>query len=353
MSRTNFDVAALRSLLAGMELGSFARAADRVGRSTSAISAQIKKLEEQAGTALFRKSGRGLALTAAGEAMLGYARRLVDLERRSRGGGARRDLAGGIRLGLQEEFGEGLLPDVLGRFTRAHPKVRIEAVVARNAELLARIDAGRLDLALIWADGGLGLPESEHPGLRTGPARGGAHRRTAHVLGRLRDGADDLGAGRAAAPDRLRPPMPVPRRSHGCAGSRRHSMAPGVLEPEPRRAVGRRRCGPGADRAVLLRPARPTRAVPAGEAGLPRLPSLPLVMLRAAPTMPPEVERLADILLASVRGACRPVVVAMPARPAKHRAQQHANPERHADGAHRLLVRRTRSRTPGRAASCG
>ena len=69
MSLLNFDIAFLRSYVAGIELGSFARAADKVGRSTSAVSAQLKKLEEQAGMPLFRKDGRGLALTPAGEVL--------------------------------------------------------------------------------------------------------------------------------------------------------------------------------------------------------------------------------------------------------------------------------------------
>jgi DNA-binding transcriptional LysR family regulator len=67
MRRTNFDMDALRSFCEGVDLGSFAKAADRLGRSTSAISMQMKKLEGQAGTDLLRKSGRGLELTAAGE----------------------------------------------------------------------------------------------------------------------------------------------------------------------------------------------------------------------------------------------------------------------------------------------
>ena len=75
----NFDVAALRSLVAGVDLGSFAKAAGRVARSSSAVSAQIRKLEEQAGTPLFVKAGRGLALTDAGDAMLRYARRMIEL----------------------------------------------------------------------------------------------------------------------------------------------------------------------------------------------------------------------------------------------------------------------------------
>src|ERR1700754_3925155 len=140
MRKIIFDLDVLRSFVTGIELGSFARAADRLGRSTSAVSAQLKKLEEQAGTPIFRKAGRGLALTEAGETMLGYARRLLDLNDEAAAAVQGVELEGWVRLGLQEDFGERLLPEVLGRFARAHPKVRIEARVARNAELLERID---------------------------------------------------------------------------------------------------------------------------------------------------------------------------------------------------------------------
>lgn len=154
MPRINFDLDVLRSFASGIELGSFAKAADRLGRSTSAVSAQLKKLEDQAGTPLLRKSGRGLVLTDAGEVMLGYARRLLELNDEAATAIRGIELQGAIRLGLQEDFGETLLPDVLGRFARAHPNVRIEAQIARNADLLQRIDGGRLDLALAWEAGG-------------------------------------------------------------------------------------------------------------------------------------------------------------------------------------------------------
>ncbi|TES62674.1 LysR family transcriptional regulator, partial [Burkholderia cepacia] len=150
LARPNFDVAALRSLVAGVDLGSFAKAADRVARSSSAVSAQIRKLEEQAGTPLFVKSGRGLALTDAGDAMLRYARRMIELNDEAAAAVRGVNLDGWVRVGLQEDFGEAILPDVLGRFARAHPKVRIEARVARNADLLDRLDANQLDLALVW-----------------------------------------------------------------------------------------------------------------------------------------------------------------------------------------------------------
>ena len=119
LAQPNFDIAALRSLVAGVDLGSFAKAADRVARSTSAVSAQIRKLEEQAGTPLFVKAGRGLALTDAGEAMLRYARRIVELNDEAAAALRGVNLDGRVRVGLQEDFGEAILPDVLGRFAGA------------------------------------------------------------------------------------------------------------------------------------------------------------------------------------------------------------------------------------------
>lgn len=153
MRRVTFDLDVLRSFASGIELGSFAKAADRLGRSTSAVSAQLKKLEEQAGTALLRRAGRGMALTDAGEVMLAYARRLLEVNDQAAAAIRGSELAGRVRLGLQEDFGETLLPDVLGRFARAHPQVCIEARIARNAELRRQLDAGRLDLTLAWETG--------------------------------------------------------------------------------------------------------------------------------------------------------------------------------------------------------
>jgi DNA-binding transcriptional LysR family regulator len=144
-----------------MELGSFAKAADRLGRSTSAVSAQLKKLEEQAATPIFRKSGRGLALTEAGETMLGYARRLIELNDEATSAIHDVELEGWVRLGLQEDFGEAVLPEVLGRFARTHPKVKIEARIARSHELAERITSGSLDIALAWHNGAT-LPYSRH-----------------------------------------------------------------------------------------------------------------------------------------------------------------------------------------------
>ncbi|SMC19086.1 DNA-binding transcriptional regulator, LysR family [Andreprevotia lacus DSM 23236] len=157
MRRIQFDLDVLRSFVCGVELGSFAQAADRLGRSTSAISAQLKKLEEQVGAPVLRKSGRGLALTPAGEVMLAYARRLLALNDEAADAVRGVELAGQVRIGLQEDFAEHLLTRLLGRFARAHPQVHVEVSIGRNHELLAQQRAGKLDLALAW-DSGSDLP---------------------------------------------------------------------------------------------------------------------------------------------------------------------------------------------------
>jgi DNA-binding transcriptional LysR family regulator len=155
MGRLTFDLDVLRSFTLGIELGSFARAADRLGRSTSAVSAQLKKLEEQVGAPVVRKAGRGVALTPIGETVLAYARRLLELNDEAAGAIRGAELAGTVRIGLQQDFGEDMLADILGDFARAHPNVHIEAQTARNRELIDGIVAGRLDLALAWGKGEL------------------------------------------------------------------------------------------------------------------------------------------------------------------------------------------------------
>jgi DNA-binding transcriptional LysR family regulator len=152
-SRTNLDMDVLRTFATAFELGSFARAADRLGRSQSAVSTQLRRLEEQVGQDLVQKSGRGLVLTTAGEAMFSYAKRILDLNDEAvetvRGG----EVEGWVRFGMPQDFAETWLPAVLARFTRAHPKVRVEVRAERNAHLGEQMRKGELDLALGWGSG--------------------------------------------------------------------------------------------------------------------------------------------------------------------------------------------------------
>lgn len=152
MSRINLDLDVLRTLVAAEELGGFNRAADQVGRSQSAVSHQIRRLEEQLGEALYRKSGRGLALTEAGDVMLAYARRMLALNDDAVAAVRGVAVEGTVRFGLPGDLAETWLSTTLGRFRRAHPAILIEAVVDRNAVLLDKLDKGQLDLALAFGD---------------------------------------------------------------------------------------------------------------------------------------------------------------------------------------------------------
>ncbi len=147
----NLDMDVLRTFVTGVSLGSFAKAADRLGRSPSAISLQLRKLEEQTGQTLFQKQGRGLALTEAGDILIGYARRILDVndEARSAMTGLSA-MQGWVRIGLPQDFAETWFPGLLGRFARAHPKVRVEARVDRGSALAEAVQRGDLDLALTW-----------------------------------------------------------------------------------------------------------------------------------------------------------------------------------------------------------
>ncbi|EDT04791.1 LysR substrate-binding domain-containing protein [Burkholderia ambifaria] len=329
LARPNFDVAALRSLVAGVDLGSFAKAADRVARSSSAVSAQIRKLEEQAGTPLFVKAGRGLALTDAGDAMLRYARRMIELNDEAAAAVRGVNLDGWVRVGLQEDFGEAILPDVLGRFARAHPKVRIEARVARNAELLERLDANQLDLALVWGDpasatlvsragidsdaiaqvpmqwiaavgaGGFGMPDGGGP------------------VDAADDGDASLRVMRASGE-----PLPLvvfdrPCRFFGAATDAldRAGVPWRVAFTTPSLAGLWAAAAAGLGLTVRSHYGLPAsvRVFDAASFGLPELPSLPLMLLRRTSSATPTVERLARIVTQAVRDATQAEVAMLAA----------------------------------------
>jgi DNA-binding transcriptional LysR family regulator len=152
MNHPNLDMDALRTLATGLELGSFAKAAERLCRSPSAISAQLRKLEDQLGVPLVQKSGRGLVATEAGESLLGYARRILELNDEAVGAVRGAEMEGWVRVGLPQDFADAWLPPMLGRFARAHPRVRVEACAERNTVMRERLAAGTLDFALIWGE---------------------------------------------------------------------------------------------------------------------------------------------------------------------------------------------------------
>ena len=108
-----FDIDALRAVVAGIDQQSFARAAVQLGRSQSAISMQLKKLEQQAGTQLFVRKGRGLVPTEAGEALVHYARRIIALNDEAALALGASVTSATVRLGLPQDFFEDVMPATL------------------------------------------------------------------------------------------------------------------------------------------------------------------------------------------------------------------------------------------------
>jgi DNA-binding transcriptional LysR family regulator len=160
MSLPNLDMDAMRTLVAVLQLGSLSRAAERVGRSQSAVSQQMRKLEMQLGQPLFRKQGRGVALTEVGDLVHSYARRILDLNDETVHAVSGASLAGAVRFGLPGDFAESWLPAALGQFKATHPAVRVDVAVDRNGALLEQLDRGELDVVL--AMGYAHRPDAEH-----------------------------------------------------------------------------------------------------------------------------------------------------------------------------------------------
>lgn len=287
MRRPTFDLDALRSFVLGVELNSFARAAERLARSTSAVSAQLKKLEQQSGTALVRKVGRSTMPTEAGELLLSYARRMLELNDAAAEALRANELQGSVRVGLLEDFGENLLPTVLGRFARAHVNVRIEVHVGRNADLRERLLSGRLDLALIWEDGPLPAQAErlgQLPLCWIGPAE-----------------ADSL----SYSPD---DPLPLVTFEAPClvrtfvtAALDRAGIAWRVASTSPSLGGLWAATTAGLGLTVRTRIGLPAgvRALPPGHLGLPALPALGLLLLRADAS--PATTELANIVREHLR----------------------------------------------------
>ncbi|TVT85187.1 LysR substrate-binding domain-containing protein [Pseudomonas sp. H3(2019)] len=289
MRPVNFDLDAMRSFVTGVELGSFAKAAQKLARSTSAISAQLKKLEAQVGSALFKKAGRGLALTDTGEVLLNYSRRLLSLNDETITAVSELKLKGWVRLGLQEDF-SSFLPTVLGRFARAHPDVRVEARIARNADLLSRIENGSLDLAVVWGD----VPDV---GYRERVAElqmewiGSSHQ---YLDWRIESGA----------------PLPIIAFDTPCPF---HSVATAALNREGipwllsftssslNGLSAATEAGLGYTIRTALGLQSGTELLAAGDRGLPPLPSISLTLHRREANPDPLTERLSKIVIQAIR----------------------------------------------------
>jgi len=138
----------LRTFLAFVDSGSLAQAASMVGRTPSAVTAQMQRLEDIVGEPLLMPQGRGRGLTPAGEDLVGHARHILSVHSEAWLAlkGARAD--GRVAIGTTQDFADSGLPDLLRAFAVSHPRVRIELRVGRSVELAQALQSGLLDLTI-------------------------------------------------------------------------------------------------------------------------------------------------------------------------------------------------------------
>jgi DNA-binding transcriptional LysR family regulator len=159
----NLPTNLLRSFVAIVDAGSMLNAAEQVFVTQSALSLQIRRLEELVQQSLFTREGRRLALTPAGGVLLDYSRRVLKLHDEAVAAVSPNNFSGPVRVGMVQDFADTLLAGVLGRFAELHPESHIYARVAGTAELQTMLDRNQLDIIV-------GFASAEDPSaLRTAP----------------------------------------------------------------------------------------------------------------------------------------------------------------------------------------
>jgi len=148
----NLEPDLLRTFVAIAESGSFTGAADRVSRTQSAVSMQMKRLEETLKRPLFARNGRSIELTPDGETLLGHARRILRAHQEALLAFEESELRGSVTLGTPDDYASCVLPKVLARFAETNPLIHVEVVCDASPRLKRMIQNGTLDLALVTPD---------------------------------------------------------------------------------------------------------------------------------------------------------------------------------------------------------
>lgn len=139
----------LRTFVAIAETKSFSAAAQSVFRTPSAVSMQIKKLEETLKRPVFTRDARNVTLTGDGEILLSYARRLLAINREAVSKFIAPEISGVVRLGSPDDYGERVLPGLLKRFAETHSSIAVDTVIDQSVSLRRRLNEGSLDLTLL------------------------------------------------------------------------------------------------------------------------------------------------------------------------------------------------------------
>jgi len=181
MRRVNLDIDLLRCFATVVEAGGFTAAAKTLLRTQSAVSVQIKRLEETIGHTLFERNKRCPVLTEHGEILLGYAHRMLKLNDETVSRLTHTEMEGTLRLGIVEYLAPHRLPVIMSKLSRAYPKLDLRLRIDLSSKLHTELDEGKLDVIiaacnkndeqgkilfkdkLCWATGPLGIPDSENP----------------------------------------------------------------------------------------------------------------------------------------------------------------------------------------------
>jgi len=145
---TNLPTELLRTFLAIADNGNFSLAAEQVNRTQSAVSMQIKRLEELVDKSLFKRDSRNLTLTADGLILLGYARRIIKLNEEAVSHLKQPELSGWVSIGLPDDYAPRFLPEILAGFSRAFPRIQVEVTCEPSDLLIKRMHRLELDLAM-------------------------------------------------------------------------------------------------------------------------------------------------------------------------------------------------------------
>ncbi len=145
----NLDTDLLRAFAAVADTLSFTRAGEQLFRTQAAVSQQVRRLEDAVGKRVFERDTKGVRLTRDGEVLLAYARRMLTLNDEVMALMRRTTTVASVRIGTPDDYATMLLPEVLARFNASYPDVMVEVVCDNSPDLVAEIERGRYDLALV------------------------------------------------------------------------------------------------------------------------------------------------------------------------------------------------------------